>query len=48
MDRYGDNEGKKILTQSKYFNVDAHLMNYKPKTIDELLNQIIYGDKNKR
>jgi len=39
MDRYGENGGKTILTQHKYFNVDAHLMQYKPKTIDELLNQ---------
>jgi calcineurin-like phosphoesterase family protein len=42
-DRYGDGDGKKILTQNKYFNVDAHLINYKPKTIEELLNQRI-GD----
>ena len=39
VDRYGDNDDKKILTKHKYFNVDAYLMGYKPKTIDELLNQ---------
>ena len=38
-DRYQDKDTKRVLTLHKYFNVDAHLVNYRPKTIDELLNQ---------
>ena len=40
-ERYGESDTKKVPypTQHKYYNVDAHLMNYKPKTIDELLKQ---------
>jgi calcineurin-like phosphoesterase family protein len=40
-ERYGESDTKKVPypTQHKYYNVDAHLMSYKPKTIDELLNQ---------
>lgn len=37
MDRYGDDGDYGVLTKSKYINVDAHLLNYKPNTINELL-----------
>lgn len=36
-DKYGDNGNIKILTKTRYHNVDAHLINYTPKTINELL-----------
>ena len=35
-DRYGDGGGEKIHSLEKYYNVDAHLIGYQPKTIEEL------------
>jgi calcineurin-like phosphoesterase family protein len=38
LDRYGDSpDDIKNTTLYKYYNVDAHLIGYKPKTIEELL-----------
>lgn len=39
LSRYGDPGSKVEPTLHKYFCVDAHLINYKPKTIEELLNK---------
>lgn len=38
MSKYGDPGCEIEDTLHKYYNVDAMLVNYKPKTIDELLN----------
>lgn len=38
-DRYGDTNIQS-LTLAKYFNVDAHLLNYKPITLDEIAEKI--------
>lgn len=38
LERYADNENQ-IKTLSKYYCVDAHLIQYKPKTIEQLLNK---------
>lgn len=35
---YHDDETQ-INTLNKYYNVDAHLINYKPKTLEELINK---------
>lgn len=39
-ERYGDSDTKEVPypTLHKYYNVDAHLINYKPKTLIELEN----------
>lgn len=37
-DSYLDKGATNKPTLEKYFNVDAHLINYKPKTIEELLS----------
>jgi calcineurin-like phosphoesterase family protein len=39
--KYLDIDSVKTNTLNKYYNVDAHLINYKPMTIDELEN--MYG-----
>lgn len=33
---YNDESSKPVKTLHKYYNVDAHLLNYKPHTIEEL------------
>lgn len=38
-DRYDDPESKRVSTINKYFNVDAELIKYQPKTIDQLLEE---------
>lgn len=38
MENYGDVDKGKHPTLYKYYNVDAKLIDYKPKTIEELLN----------
>ena len=37
-ERYGDHSDTPESTIDKYFNVDAKLIDFKPKTIEELLN----------
>lgn len=37
-DSYKDKNSIEVHTKHKYFNVDAKLLEYKPKTIEELLN----------
>jgi calcineurin-like phosphoesterase family protein len=37
-DSYLDEGSKPTATLRKYFNVDAHLMNYKPQNIEDLCN----------
>lgn len=37
MEAYGDQDKSKLPTLHKYYNVDAKLIDYKPKTIDELI-----------
>ena len=40
--KYDDIEGNSVInTKGKYFCVDAKLIDYRPKTIEELLNQTI-------
>jgi calcineurin-like phosphoesterase family protein len=39
--RYSDEDSVVKDTLRKYYNVDAHRIGYKPKTIDELLTEII-------
>ncbi len=38
MQNYGDGDNAKFETLHKYYNVDAKLIDYKPKSIEELLN----------
>jgi calcineurin-like phosphoesterase family protein len=37
-DRYKDSDSVIKSTLHKYYNVDAHMIDYKPKTIDELIS----------
>lgn len=38
-ERYGDKDKIQYPTSHKYYNVDAHIIGYRPRTIEELLNE---------
>jgi len=43
-DRYLDDNSKQVNTLNKYINVDAHLIKYQPKTLEELFKFQLTGE----